>query len=81
MTAVGGFMALAAAPASPAEAPTGAALALIGVLVVLLVEQEVLRAARDRSAAPLSRALSIAITPLLVAFAVVVAVQLATILR
>lgn len=68
-------------PAAPAEAPAGMAAVLIGVLVVLLVEQEVLRAAREGRGEPAVRVLSIAVLPLLLAFVVVVVVQLATILR
>ncbi|CAN5611940.1 MAG: hypothetical protein M3R46_15275 [Actinomycetota bacterium] len=80
MSAPGTLIALAGSPPATGEAPTGVAVVLIGVLVVLLIEQDVLRAARGARGGPAVRVLSIAVVPLLVAFAVVVVVQLATIL-
>lgn len=81
MNAAGDLLGLAGIPLVPTEAPTGVAVVLIGVLVVLLVEQEMLRAARGGRGGVAVRVLSIAVVPLLFAFMVVIALQLATILR
>ncbi len=80
MSPLGDLLALAGGPPATGEAPTGVAVVLIGVLVVLLVEQDILRAARAARGGPAVRVLSIAVVPLLLAFAVIVVVQLATIL-
>ena len=80
MSSLDALLALAGSSPATGEAPTGVAVVLIGVLVVLLIEQDILRAARGGREGPAVRVLSIAVVPLLVAFAVVVVVQLATIL-
>jgi hypothetical protein len=79
MKPVGDLLGLAGIPPAPAEAPTGVAVVLVGVLFVLLLEQEIVRAARGERGEAAVRVLSIAVVPLLFAFVVVVAVQLAAI--
>ena len=80
MSAPGTLIALAGSPPATSDAPTGVAVVLIGVLAVLLIQQDVLRAARGARGGPAVRVLSSAVVPLLLAFAVVVVLQLATIL-
>ncbi len=80
MIPLGTLLSLAGTPSLSADSPTAVAAVLIGVLVVLLVEQEVLRVIHGTTVGPATRVLSIAVAPLLIAFVVVVAVQLATIL-
>lgn len=81
MSPLGELLALASSPAGAGELPSGVAAVLIGVLAVVLIRQDALRAARPGRDGPAVRVLSIAVLPLLLAFAVVVVVQLATILR